>query len=171
MNNLYIIESSSHKLFELLGLIEEKKEKVIVKEATQDEWLIEAKKLKEFGKTEQANEIIRNTKSIEEATEKEKLNISDTDYLALKNEVLDSKTFNKKAKDRLFNIAIIRDDVLTLFNLKNLKYTPADKFLQKNSNAFLFQSIKDEDIEMAQFLLQNNWGEENKSTGDEIRLC
>jgi len=58
VENLYIIEQKKHQLLELLNVIESKTAKLEIVESTKEEWLKEAKRLREMGKEEQAERIL-----------------------------------------------------------------------------------------------------------------
>jgi hypothetical protein len=117
IENLYIIERKSHKIFELLGLIEEKKEKIKVEKSSKSAWEKEAKKLEKLNKFEQAKDIV--SKKIvtqkEYPSKKKSKNVRYKPHIKIKKptlslEELESKVFNsnqatKGEKDKLFKLA------------------------------------------------------------------
>ncbi|CAA6808928.1 MAG: Unknown protein [uncultured Sulfurovum sp.] len=56
--NLYIIESKRHRIFEILGLIEEKKQKIKIEKSSALAWVNEAEKLKKLNRVEQLDKIV-----------------------------------------------------------------------------------------------------------------
>lgn len=149
ITNLYIVEKSSkHRIFNLLGLKESKQNVDIQKEVSNsDEWKKEARKLEKQGKTEQADEIRQNilgTKTPDwQVLTNEKVE-------ALKKEAFDPENFNKKAKDKLFDYALIYDDRVIMKELSGLNYRKADKFEQERNSIFrrYYQYYKSDDVKM-----------------------
>jgi hypothetical protein len=126
VRNLYVVESTlKHPLLELLGFANLRQNLEITEQKSSlDEWQREARRLEMQGKTEQAELIRHNilgnqktpwTPITWEALEK------------LKSEALNPDFFNKKAKDRLFEFAIIYNEHDTIHKLAELKYRRADK--------------------------------------------
>ena len=120
LKNIYIVESKHNQIYELFGLIEEKKESLKVQKSDAKEWQKEAEKLERLGKVEQVREI-------EDRVEPE---VVKDDIFELKDEALNPKRFNKKAKDRFFEMVKERNQTLFIEKLAELKYAPARKYLK-----------------------------------------
>jgi len=109
IRNVYILEQNSkHELLFLLGLMNtQEKLDLQQQSSTHDEWQREAQRLEKQGRSEQA-ELIRKTIL---GTQPVPWRIISTEELEnLKKEALDPETFNKKAKDLLFDYALIYND-------------------------------------------------------------
>lgn len=126
MKKIYILEKNNHKIFELLGIIKEKKKEIIVEQSSKEEWEDEAKKLEKLGKLEQVEGI---RKKIFNDSIKSKEIIKDIDLFQLKDEALNPNKFNKKAKDTFFKIVKEKNQLIFIEELAELKYTPAIKYL------------------------------------------
>ncbi|MFA4851336.1 MAG: UvrD-helicase domain-containing protein [Bacteroidales bacterium] len=149
ITNLYIIEKSSkHRIFHLLGLKESKQNVDIQKQVSNsDEWKKEARKLEKQGKTEQAEEIRQNilgTKTPEwQVLTYEKVE-------TLEKEALDPENFNKKAKDKLFDYALVYDDVNIMRKLSQLNYRKAENYELERNSIFrrYYQYYKSDDVKI-----------------------
>jgi hypothetical protein len=126
MRNLYVVESSEkHELLSLLALTRfREKVEVQVQASTDEEWRHEARKLELQGKTEQAD-AIRKGILAQKAPNWEVLRPQQLE--ALKQQAFDAVHYNKKAKDRLFEYALLYDDAAILKQLASLepRYGPA----------------------------------------------
>jgi len=129
IKKLYILEKNNHRLFEVLGLVQEKKERIVVEQSSIKEWEAEAKKLEKLGKIEQAEDIRK------KKLKTDNIDILDTndivkDISQLQEEALNPSKFNKKAKDAFFQIVKENNQVEFIERLVELKYAPAKKYLQ-----------------------------------------
>jgi hypothetical protein len=62
IENLYIVENSTHEILNILDIIESKKEHIEAKISSTEEWLAEAKRLEKMGRKEQAEAIFNRVK-------------------------------------------------------------------------------------------------------------
>ncbi|MGM0530687.1 MAG: AAA family ATPase [Bacteroidota bacterium] len=124
VKNIYLIESDAkHPFFELLGLIESKKQLNIQQESSSDEdWQKEANKLEKQGKNEQAEEIRKNILGTQQPDWEP---ITPQNIDELKGKALDPDNFNKKAKDKLFHYALLYNETELIDKLVELKYKRA----------------------------------------------
>ncbi len=126
VRNLYVVESMrKHPLLDLLGFDNLRQQLDISEQKSSlDEWQREARRLEKQGKTEQAelirHNILGNRKTPWTPITWEELN-------KLKTEALNPDLFNKKAKDRLFDFALIYNDYDLIRSLSALKYRRADR--------------------------------------------
>ncbi len=149
VRNVYIVEKTKgHKLISLLGISEEVKERVIKEDvSTADDWKREARRLEMMGKAEQAEAIRKNilvtVKPGWEPMTREK-------YLAVKEEALNPENFNKKAKDKLFDFALIHNQALILEKLTELNYRKAERPEDERSSLFrrYYQYYRDDNLKM-----------------------
>ena len=127
VKNLYVIESArKHELLELLGLTDFK-QKVGIRDQTSslEEWQKEARKLELQGKTEQADDIRKNILKVEEVP----WEVITTDKLEeLKERGLDPNNYNKKAKDLLYEYALMYYETSIFPQLIQLKYRKAESW-------------------------------------------
>lgn len=149
VRSVYIIERSrGHKLINLLGISEEVRDRVIKEEVSSaDDWKREARRLEMMGKEEQAESIRRNIL----VTEKPKWEPMTRDqYQKLREEALDPDHFNKKAKDHLFDFALIHNQTLILEKLAWLNYRRAEKFESERGSLFrkYYQHYRDDNLKM-----------------------
>jgi AAA domain len=126
VSNLYILESSQkHPLMELLGLVNSRQQLGLSEQKSSlAEWQREASRLEKQGKLEQAA-LIRN--NILGTRPTPWTPVTREELARLKVEALIPEHFNKKAKDRLFEFAVIQDDKEIIEKLSRLKYRRADK--------------------------------------------
>lgn len=149
VKNVYIVEHTrGHKLISLLGIREDSKERVIKEEvSSSDDWKREARRLDMQGKTEQA-EAIRKNILITSKPNWEPMTFER--YLTVKKEALDPENFNKKAKDRLFDFALIHNQTLLLEKLADLKYKRAENYHLEHGSIFrkYYHHYKEDNIKM-----------------------
>lgn len=165
IKKLYILEKNNHKVFELLNIVQEKKnKKIMVEQSSTKEWEEEAKRLEKLGKTEQVEEI--RSKKLK-LTPKETEVVNNIDITTLKQDALDPKIFNKKAKDALFKVAKEKDQQDLIEKLVELKYAPARKYLetlhntaplivQKKKNEKVYWHAQNNNIKQLKKLISNN---------------
>ncbi|TSA38181.1 MAG: hypothetical protein D4R64_03915 [Porphyromonadaceae bacterium] len=149
VKNVYIVEQTrGHKLIRLMDISEEVKNRVIREEvSSSDDWKRESRRLEMMGKSEQA-EAIRKNILVTVKPNWEPLTIER--YMALKNEALDPEHFNKKAKDHLFDFALIHNQTLILEKLAGLNYRRAEKY-ETESGSILrkyYQYYRDDNLKM-----------------------
>jgi len=149
VKNVYIVEHThGHKLIRLLGIREDIQERTIREDvSTSDDWKREARRLEMQGKTEQAEAIRKNIlRTIEPGWEP----MTFERYLAVKKEALDPDNFNKKTKDRLFDFALIHNQVLILEKLAGLKYKRAENYEADRGSIFrrFYQYYKEDNLKM-----------------------
>ncbi len=149
VRNVYIIEKSrGHKLIGLLGISEETRERVIREDiSTSDDWKREARRLEMMGKSEQADAIRKNI-LVTAKPNWEPLTIER--YMTLRSEALDPEHFNKKAKDHLFDFALIHNQNLILEKLAGLNYRRAEKYETERGSIFrkYYQHYRDDNLKM-----------------------
>jgi hypothetical protein len=124
ITNVYIIESNpNHRLVSLLGLSTSSGDiKVATQVSTSGEWQQEAHRLELQGKTEQAEEI-RKTILAQKEVPWQVMTPQNID--ALKKEALDPKHYNRKAKQLLFDFAVLHQVPEIFESLAALKFNPA----------------------------------------------
>jgi hypothetical protein len=137
VRNLYVVEQrTKHPLLALLELTDFRQDVSLQEQqSSQEEWQKEARRLELQGKEEQAEAIRRSILHIAappwDVISPEKLP-------ELKTEALDPERFNKKAKDRLFEYALLFNEWQVFEQLANLKYKPADSmFVEKYGYTYL----------------------------------
>ncbi len=141
VHNLYVVEQAQkHDLLNLLGLTAmQEKITIQAKESTAGEWEREAHKLEMQGKLEQA-ETIR-TQILNR--QKPDWDVFDEEALEkLKIDALNPEQFNKKAKDRLFEYALIYYDFIAIAQLIDLKY-PVHKNIEESIASLLRRRYAD----------------------------
>lgn len=125
VENLYLLEASpKHEMLQLLGLVDFK-DKVGIKEqkSSIEDWKQEAAKLEKQGKKEQADEIRQSLLKIQDTPWQPVLK---ENLPKLKADALDPDNYNKKAKDLLFDYALIYSDAEAIEKLVELKYRRAE---------------------------------------------
>lgn len=147
IRNLYIVENNKkHEMLQLLDLVNTRQQ-VDIKEqkSSLDDWKREAQKLEQQGKQEQADFIKQNILHIEKPNWTP---IATTDIDELKKTALDENNFNKKAKDQLFEYALIYHDLESIKQLVQLKYRRAEKPENEYSSLYRkhYQAYKTDDI-------------------------
>lgn len=133
MHNLYVLETNKkNELLHLLDLTDFKtKTSLANQQSTLEDWTKEANKLAKQGKDEQA-EAIKN-----QYLKKQPLPYIPLDneaLLALLPQALNKDFYNKKAKDKLFNHAIINFNLTHLNQLSVLKYNAANNWATEGKN-------------------------------------
>ncbi|MEF8846652.1 MAG: UvrD-helicase domain-containing protein, partial [Bacteroidales bacterium] len=125
VKNIHLIESDAkHPFFELIGLIESKKQLHIQQESSSDEdWQKEANKLEKQGKNEQAEEIRKHILGNQKPDWEP---ITPQNIEELKEKALDPDNFNKKAKDKLFHYALLYNETELIDKLVELTYKRAN---------------------------------------------
>lgn len=125
VENLYLLESSpKHEILKLLNLAQAR-DKVGLKEqkSSLEDWKREAHKLELQGKSGQAEEIRKNIIKIQPTPWEP---ICEENLPKLKTEPLNPDNYNKKAKDLLFDYALIYNDTDAIKNLIDHKYKRAE---------------------------------------------
>jgi len=149
VKNVYIVEKTrGHKLIGLLGISEEVKERVIREDVSSaDDWKREARRLEMMGKAEQA-EAIRKNILVTVKPNWEPMTIEK--YMNVREEALNPEQFNKKAKDQLFDFALIHNQVLILEKLAGLNYRRAEKYEAERGSLFrrYYQYYRDDNLKM-----------------------
>jgi hypothetical protein len=149
VKNVYIVEKTrGHKLISLLGISEEVKERIIKEDvSTADDWKREARRLEMMGKSEQAAAIRKNI-LVTVKPNWEPMTIEK--YMAIREDALNPENFNKKAKDKLFDFALIHNQVLILEKLAGLNYRKAEKPEDERSSLFrrYYQYYRDDNLKM-----------------------
>lgn len=126
VRNLYIIErSQKHPFLELLGLVHVRQNLDMAEQKSSlEDWQREARRLEIQGKTEQADQIRQKILGNQKTPWTP---ITFDELKNLKSEALNPDVFNKKAKDRLFDFALIYNDDDIIRALSELKYRRADR--------------------------------------------
>lgn len=136
VRNLYLLESAPrHRILEMLGLTDVREQVNISAQASSlDEWKKEALRLEQQGKAEQAEAIRRNLLGATQKVPWEPLTVEN--MAQLKHDALNPDNFNKKAKDKLFDFALLNDDEETAFLLSQAGYKRAEKFREERNSIF-----------------------------------
>ncbi|MFP4342831.1 MAG: UvrD-helicase domain-containing protein [Cyclobacteriaceae bacterium] len=137
VKNLYVIEQrTKHPLLALLELTDFRQDvRLKEQQSTQEEWQQEARRLELQGKEEQAEAIRKSILHVESPPWEV---ITADELPALKAEALNPEQFNKKAKDRLFEYALLYNEWQVFGKLAELKYRPADSMLvQQGGRTFI----------------------------------
>ncbi len=135
VKNVYIVEQAKgHKLVRLLEISEDTAPSNIKEEASSsDEWKREVRRLEMQGKNEQADAI----RKFILVTEKPNWVPMTLDfYQSVKKDALDAENYNKKAKDRLFDFALLHNQMLIISQLAELKYKRAENFESERHSLF-----------------------------------
>lgn len=135
VRNLYILESArKHPLLDLLGFGDQR-QKLDMQEtqSSVEEWQREARRLEQQGKLEQAERIHQ---TILKTQKTPWTPITLKELAKIKEDALNPELFNKKAKDRLFDFALIYHDNETIKKLSELKYRRADKANEERNAIF-----------------------------------
>jgi hypothetical protein len=130
VKNLYILETNKkHELLELLELTNFKQTSSVKDQSSsKEEWQVEARKLEMQGKQEQADAIRKQILQVQNVPW-EILTRNSLKRLGV--QALDPNSFNKKAKDRLFEYALFYGEQAFFTKLSDLKYRPADRWEQE----------------------------------------
>ncbi|MBI4645434.1 MAG: UvrD-helicase domain-containing protein [Bacteroidia bacterium] len=147
IKNLYILETSPrHEILQLLNLVESK-EKVEIKEdvSSLEDWKNEARKLELQGKAEQAEEIRKTILGIRKPDWEP---LTPQNIGKLKEEALNPNNFNKKAKDKLFDYALIYNELDVIEQLCQQNYRRAERYTEERSSLFrkYYQYYKVDDV-------------------------
>ncbi len=138
ITNVYIIENNpNHRLFSLMGITTRSGDiKVVSQVSTSGEWQEEAHRLELQGKNEQAEEIRRTILAQKEVPWKI---MTPQNIDSLKKEALDPKHYNRKAKQLLFDFAVLHQVPELFESLAALKFNPAkepEKFRASIENKY-----------------------------------
>lgn len=127
VKNLYVIESKKkHELLDLLDLTNfQENTSVENQQSSKEDWLKESARLAKQGKKEQADAINQDILKIHPLPYTP-MNVEELRILF--DTALNPSNYNKKAKDKLFDYAIINHDVFLLEQLGDLKYNNATKW-------------------------------------------
>lgn len=125
VKNLYVIEAArKHELLQLLDLVDFKDQVQVKDQSSSDEeWQQEARRLELQGKKEQADDIRKQILNIQEVPWEV---ITRDRFEQLKKDALDPEVYNKKAKDTLFEYALIYHEHHLFDPLIELKYRKAE---------------------------------------------
>ncbi len=149
VKNIYIVEQSKgHKLIRLSGISEDAEARSIKEDVSSaDDWKREARRLEKQGKNEQAD-AIRNNILAHEKPAWEAMTFEN--YLSVKKAALDPDTFNKKAKDRLFDFALVHNQALVMEQLAELKYKRAVNYEAERGSIFrkYYQYYREDNVKM-----------------------
>jgi hypothetical protein len=135
IRNVYIIEKeSNHPLIRLLGITESSSGQSVREEVSSaEDWKKEARRLEKQGKQEQADEIVKN---ILTTVKPDWEPIDAARYRKIKSEALDPANFNKKAKDLLFDMALVHSQPFIMEKLTELKYRRAENYEAERGSLF-----------------------------------
>ncbi|HPM87871.1 MAG TPA: UvrD-helicase domain-containing protein [Bacteroidales bacterium] len=147
--NIFIVEQTkAHKLIRLAGISEIADTHNIKEDiSSADEWKKEARRLEMQGKNEQADAIRNNILTVQKpAWEPMTFEL----YKTVKKEALNPELFNKKAKDRLFDFALVYNQSLIMEKLAELKYKRAEKYESERGSIFrkYYQYYREDNIKM-----------------------
>ncbi len=122
--NIYLLEqSANHPLFQLLEMVDIKSQVNLSQSvSSEQEWKSEAGRLQQQGKTEQAEAIRRRVLGEKPVPWRV---VTEEELEKLEVEALDSRRFNKKAKNLLFEYALIYQRHDYLPRLAELNFKPA----------------------------------------------
>lgn len=158
VKNVYIVEQTrGHKLIRLLEISEDNVSGDIKEEiSSADDWKREARRLEMQGKAEQA-EAIRKNILVTEKPNWEPMTLER--YQTVKKEALNPDNFNKKAKDKLFDFALLHNQLLVIDQLAELKYKRAERYESERTSLFrkYYQHYKEDNVKMIVPLL-NKYG-------------
>jgi hypothetical protein len=134
VQNLYIVElSSKHHLLKLLGLQNAQQQiNIQTQSSSLDDWSKEARKLELQGKLEQAEEIRRSILKACQPTPWKPITLDNLNEL--KKQAFDQHNFNKKAKDKLFDFALLNNDIGTIELLAHQNYKRAENYEHERSS-------------------------------------
>lgn len=149
VKNVYIVEQSkAHKLIRLAGISEIEDTRNIKEDVSSaDDWKKEARRLEMQGKNEQADAIRKNILTFEKPPWEP---MTFERYQSLKKEALNPEQFNKKAKDRLFDFALVYNQTLIMEKLADLKYKRASGYESERGSIFrkYYQYYREDNIKM-----------------------
>ncbi len=125
VRNLYVLETSQkHPLLNLLDLVDLRQLKLAEQKSSLEDWQREARRLEMQGKQEQADLIKQNILG-NQKTPWTPITMAELQTLMV--EALNPEAFNKKAKDRLFDFALVYNNTDIFEKLVVLKYRRAEK--------------------------------------------
>jgi len=149
VNNVYIVEQSkAHRLIRLTGVSEVADTRSIKEEVSStDDWKREARRLEMQGKDEQANAIRKNILTLERPVWEP---MTFEVYQSVKKDALDPGLFNKKAKDKLFDFALVYNQALIMEKLADLKYKRAVNYESERGSIFrkYYQYYREDNVKM-----------------------
>lgn len=149
VKNVYIVEQSKgHKIIRLSGISEDAEARSIKEEVSSaDDWKREARRLEMQGKNEQADAIRNNILTFEKPVWKP---MTFEIYQSVKKAALDPLTFNKKAKDSLFDFALVHNQTLVMEQLADLKYKRAGNYESERGSIFrkYYQYYREDNVKM-----------------------
>ncbi len=149
LNNIYIVEhSKAHKMIGLMGIAEITDTKNVKEDVSSaDEWKREARRLEMQGKNEQAEAIRKNILTFEKPVWQP---VTFELYTALKKDALNPELFNKKAKDKLFDFALVYNQTLVMEKLADLKYRRAENYESERGSIFrkYYQHYREDNVKM-----------------------
>jgi ankyrin repeat protein len=158
VKNVFIVEKSGgHKLLRLLEIAEDAPKRIMKEEiSSADDWKMEARRLEMQGKTEQVD-AIRKGMLATVKPDWEPMTIEQ--YRITKEEALNPENFNKKAKDRLFDFALLHNQEVVIRQLAELKYKRAERFETERSSLYrkYYHHYKEDNLQMILPLL-NRYG-------------
>lgn len=147
IRNLYIVENNKkHEMLQLLDLVNTRQQlEMKEQKSSLDDWKREAQKLELQGKQEQADFIKQNILHLQKPNW---VPITTTDIAELRKVALDEANFNKKAKDQLFEYALIYHDTKTIEQLAQHKYRRAERPEAEYGSIYRrhYQAYKADDI-------------------------
>ncbi len=149
INNIYIVEQSkAQRMIGLMGVYEITDTRNIKEEVSSaDDWKREVQRLERQGKDEQVEAIRKNilifSKPVWQSTTFEV-------YKTLKKDALNPGLFNKKAKDRLFDFALVYNQTLVMEKLADLKYRRAENYESERGSIFrkYYQHYREDNAKM-----------------------
>lgn len=155
VKNLYVVEANKkHDLLQLLGLTNFKQQTSLKDQSSsQEEWQREARRLEMQGKQEQADAIRQQILNVQpvpwEVTTRAKLH-------EVISQALNPESFNKKAKDRLFEYALYYNETSYFDKLAALKYRPAERWEQEGKGILkrMFSEYASDNLKVLQPKLQ-----------------
>ena len=158
VKNVYIVEQTKgHPLIRLMEIPEDAIQATIKEEiSSDDDWKREARRLEMQGKTEQAEAIRKNILSTEKPNWEP---MTPEHYQLVKKDALNPDNFNKKAKDKLFDFALLHNQLLVIEQLAELKYKRAERYESERASLFrkYYQHYKEDHVKMIVPLL-NRYG-------------
>ena len=149
VKNVYIVEQSKgHKLIRLSGISEDTESPIIKEEiSSANDWKREARRLEMQGKSEQADAIRKNILTVDKPGWQP---MTFELYQSVKKDALNPELFNKKAKDRLFDFALVYNQTLVMEQLADLKYKRAGYYEAERGSIFRkhYQYYRDDNVKM-----------------------
>ncbi|HOC87847.1 MAG TPA: UvrD-helicase domain-containing protein [Bacteroidales bacterium] len=158
VKNVYIVEKArGHKLLRLLEIAEDAPARSLKEEiSSTDDWKQEARRLEMQGKAEQVDAI---RKGILATGKPDWEPMTREQYRITKIEALNPDNFNKKAKDRLFDFALLHNQELVIHQLADLNYKRAERYETERSSLYrkYYQHYREDNLTMIIPLL-NKYG-------------